>query len=109
MPGTCARTSAIFTRLRPAATNGTLYSRRNSTISRAEQPLAQERVRVMDELRREVLRRPARQVDVDLQLVQRDGDRFVLPRERRVRKHDLERREVDGDVVHVDRVRVLEP
>jgi hypothetical protein len=40
MPGTRESTSSIRSRLRPAATNGTRYSRRNSMISRAEKPLA---------------------------------------------------------------------
>ena len=83
--------------------------RRDERIVGAEQhPVAQQRVGVLDQLRREVLRRPAGQVDVDLRLVHRHRERLVLPRERGVREHDLERREVDRDVVDVDRIRVLE-
>ena len=74
-------------------------------VVRAEQHLPlQERVRVLDELGREVLRRPAGEVDVDLRLVHGDRDRLVLPRERRVREDDRHLGEVGRHVVHVDRV-----
>src|SRR2546423_8832301 len=55
-----------------------------------EDLVAQLRVRVLDELRREVLRRPAGEVDPDVVLVQADGDRLVLPWERGVGEHDLQ-------------------
>src|SRR5919198_19046 len=50
----------------------------------AEQYLVlEQRVGVLDQLRREVIRRPAGQVDVHLRLVQRDRQRLVLPGGRR--------------------------
>ena len=79
--------------------------RRDHRVVRAEQDLVlEQRVRVLDQLGREVLRRPARQVDVDLRLVHGDRERLVLPGERGVRQHDRHLREVGGHVVHVDRV-----
>src|SRR5829696_6153957 len=57
-------------------------------IVRSEEDLVpQHRVGGPHKLRGEVLRRPPRQVDVDVGLVLRDGDRGVLPRHGRVR-HD---------------------
>ena len=84
--------------------------RGDDRVVRAEQDLVlQQGVRVPDELRREVLRRPAGQVDVDVRLVRGDRERLVLPGERRVREDDPQVREVHGDVVDQHRVRVLEP
>src|SRR3954454_2621211 len=77
--------------------------------TRAEEDLVLEQgVGVLHELRREVLRRPAGQVDVHARLVGGDGEGLVLPGEGRVRQDDLEVREVGGDVVHVEGVGVLE-
>ena len=50
-------------------------------IGAEEDPVAQQRVRVVHELGRKVLRRPTGEVDEDLLLVERDRDRLVLPRE----------------------------
>ena len=56
--------------------------RRQQRVVGPEQHLVlQQRVRVLNQVRREILRRPAGQIDVDLRLVQADGDRLVLPRE----------------------------
>src|SRR5215471_9838243 len=76
---------------------------------RPEQDLVlQQGVGVLDELRREVLRRPARQVDVDLRLVGGDTERLVLPGEGRMRQDDLHPGEADRHVVDVQRVGVLQ-
>jgi len=100
------RTSGLISSLSKSASPAL---RRDERVVGAEQhPVAKQRVRVLDELRWEVLRRPARQVDVDLRLVHGDRQRLVLPRKRRVRENDLQGREVDRDVVDVHRVRVLE-
>src|SRR5207302_776665 len=49
---------------------------------RAEQHLLlEQRVRVADQDLREVLRRPAREVDVNVRLVDRNGQRLLLPGE----------------------------
>ena len=74
----------------------------NSTFS------LQDRVRLAHELRREVLRRPAGQVDPHVRLVAGDRQRLVLPRHRRVGHDHLHVREVRGDLVEVHRVGVLE-
>ena len=77
---------------------------------RAEQHLVLELgVRVADQVLREVLRRPAGEVDVDVRLVDRDRQRLVLPRERRVGEDDVQLREVGRDVVDRHRVGVLQP
>ena len=59
-----------------------------------------------DQLRREVLRRPAGQVDVHVRLVRGDRDLRVHPRHRGVRHHDRQLGEVGGDVVEQHRVGV---
>ena len=54
---------------------------RDQRVVAAEQDaVLQQRVRVLHELRRKVLRAPARQVDPDVGLVHRQRDRLVLPR-----------------------------
>ena len=73
----------------------------------AEQHLgAQLPVGGANQLRREVLRRPAGQVDVDVRLVRGDGDLRVHPRHRGMGHHDRQLREVGGDVVEQHRVGV---
>ena len=84
--------------------------RRDQRIVGAEQHLGLElRVRVLHQLRRKVFRRPARQVDVDVRLVQADGQRLVLPRPGRMRDDDRHVGKVGRDVVEMDRVRILQP
>src|SRR5690606_2154940 len=80
--------------------------RRDHGVVRTEQYLALEQgVGVLDKQWREVLRRPTGQVDVDLRLVQRHRQRLLLPGEGGVRHDDRHVREVDRDVVQVQRVR----
>ncbi len=77
---------------------------------RAEEDLVlQQGVRVVHELRREVLRRPAGQVDVHARLVRGHGERLVPPGEGRMRQDDPQVREVGGHVVHMEGVGVLQP
>src|ERR1700733_4802502 len=71
--------------------------------------LLEKRVAVLDENLRKILRRPARQVDVDVRLVVGDGERLLLPREGRMRHDDRHVREIDCDVIEVHRVRIFEP
>src|SRR5262249_19267709 len=76
---------------------------------RAEEHLvAQQAVGVPHEQGREVLRRPAGQVDVDARLVRRDRQGLLLPREGRVGEDDVQVREISGHVVDVQRVGVLQ-
>src|SRR6185369_2543335 len=49
-------------------------------VAAEEDAVLEQRVRVLDELRREVLRAPAREVDPDVGLVHGERDRLVLPR-----------------------------
>src|SRR6185436_15081627 len=84
--------------------------RGDQRIVRTEQHFSfQLSVRVLHELRWEILRRPAGEVDVDLRLVQGDRQRLVLPRPRRMSEHDRHRREIDGYIVDVHRIAVLQP
>ena len=74
--------------------------RRQQRVVRPEQHLCfEQRVGVLNQRRREILRRPAGEIDVHLRLVQADGNRFVLPRERRVRHDDGHLRKIHGDIV----------
>src|SRR3712207_5381542 len=76
---------------------------------RAEQHLAlEQRVGGPHQLRREVLRGPPGQVDVDVCLVGGDRDGLVLPRHRGVGQHDSQVREVGGDVVEQHRIGVAQ-
>src|ERR1700733_7539398 len=71
--------------------------------------LLEKRVAVLDENLRKILRRPARQVDVDVRLVVGDSERLFLPREGRMGHDNRHVWEIDGDVVEVHRVRIFEP
>ena len=71
--------------------------------------LLEQRVRILHERRREILRRPPREIDVHLRFVQADGDRLVLPRERRMRHDDRHVREIDRHIVDRHRMAVLQP
>jgi hypothetical protein len=77
-------------------------------VAAEEDLVRQHAVDVLQQLRLEVLGRPAGQVDVDVRLVQGDGQALVLPGHRRVGHDDREVREVGGDVVEEHRVRVLQ-
>src|SRR5690242_18560553 len=64
-------------------------------VVRAEEHLVLERpVRVADQVLREVLGRPAGEVDVDVRLVDGDRQGFVLPGEARVGEDDVQAGEV---------------
>ena len=65
-------------------------------------------VGVTHELRRKIFRAPAREVDIDVGLVQSDRERLVLPRPGGMGDDDRHVREVGGDVVEVNRVRIFE-
>ena len=100
---TSSRMSSCLEVLQPAVG-------RDQRVVRAEQHLVLELgVRVLDQVRREVLRRPPAEVDVDVRLVDGDRQRLVLPRERRVGEDDVQAAEVGRDVVDRHRVGVLQP
>src|SRR5207248_1155398 len=58
--------------------------------------------------RREVLGRPPRQIDIDLSFVLRDRQRLLLPGKRRVGHDDRHLGKVDGYIVQIDRIAVLQ-
>src|SRR5690606_12761753 len=83
--------------------------RRDERKVGAEQHLVLElAVRIAHELFREILRRPAGEIDVNVRLVQANRQRLVLPGPGRVRDDHRHVREVRRDVVEVDRVGVFE-
>src|SRR4051794_30768545 len=78
-------------------------------VVRAEQHFVlQQRVGRTHQLWREVLRRPAGEVDVGVGLVLGDGDRGVLPGHGGVGHDDGQVREVGGDVIKQHRVGVAQ-
>src|SRR5262245_52048363 len=82
---------------------------RERRIVGAEQHLlAQQRVGVMHQNRREVFRRPAGEVDVDVGLVLTDRERLLLPGERGVRDDDLHLGKIDRNVVDVHRIGIFQ-
>jgi hypothetical protein len=71
--------------------------------------LFQERIRILNQHRRKVFRRPAGEVDIHLRLMQAHRDRFILPRKRRVRHDDRHIGKVDGHIIDIHRIAVLQP
>ena len=82
--------------------------REDRVVGAEEDLVLEQRVGVLDELRREVLRGPAGEVDVHARLVRGHRQGLVLPGEGRVGEDDLQLGEVGGDVVDAHRVGVLQ-
>jgi hypothetical protein len=83
---------------------------RDQRVVAAEQhAVLQQRVGVLHQLLREVLRAPAREIDPHVGLVRGHAERLVLPGKAGVRHHDLHVGEIDRHVVQVHGVAVLQP
>jgi hypothetical protein len=67
------------------------------------------RVAVLDQDLREVLRRPAGEIDVDIRLVVGDRKRLFLPGERGVREDDGHIGKIDGNIIEIHGVRIFQP